>query len=83
MPLSANLEYVIYGGERNGTTRRGLNEEAKIPVIENGYYMFMDRSSESTDNTDDSMLLSRYSFNFTIAIYDTDTDILYYFEYDT
>ena len=43
----------------------------------------MDRSSESTDNTDDSMLLSRYSFNFTIAIYDTDTDILYYFEYDT
>lgn len=84
LPLSENLNIVMYGGEKDGV-KYGykLAEEAHLPKIENGYYMFEDRSSESTDSTDDSELFDRYSFNFSIAVYDCDTDTMYYFEYDT
>ena len=56
-----------------------------IPQVQNGYYFFRDRHSYATDPKDDSMLLdeSRPSYNFTLAIYDTDTDTLYYAEVDT
>lgn len=84
LPLSENLELIMFGGEREGITYGyNLSEEAKMPKVENGYYFFQDRSSESTNSEDDSELLNRYSFNFSIAVYDSDTDILYYFEFDT
>lgn len=76
LPLSENLERIMYGGYE-------LAEKAHIPQIENGYYIFEDRSSESTDITDDTELFDRYSFNFSIAIYDCNTNKMYYFEFDT
>lgn len=76
LPLSENLEHIMYGGY-------GLAEKARIPQTENGCYIFEDRSSESTDSADDTDLFNRHSFNFSIAVYDCDTDKLYYFEYDT
>ncbi len=42
-----------------------------------------DRYHDSTDPYDDSNVLARASFNFTIALYDAETDILYYCEFDT
>ena len=54
-----------------------------FPEIQHGYYMFIDRHRESSDPSDDSKVLNRSSFNFTIAVYDTDQDILYYAEFDT
>ena len=60
-----------------------LAEEAKMPKIENGYYIFYDRSDESTNNEDDSELINRHSYNFSMAVYDSDTNRMYYFEYDT
>ena len=84
LPLSENLNLIMYGGSKDGVTYvYELAEEAHIPEIENGYYIFEDRSSESTDSTDDTELFDRYSFNFSIAIYDCDTDRMYYFEFDT
>lgn len=84
LPLSENLNLIMYGGEKDGVTYGyNLAEEAHMPKIENGYYMFEDRSSESKDSTDDSELFDRYSFNFSIAVYDCDTNIMYYFEFDT
>ena len=79
-PLSENLKTVLYG---NDTYISLLAEETKIPEITNGYYYFYDRHSESTDASDDTNLLSRASYNFTLAIYDSDTDRLYYVEFDT
>lgn len=76
LPLSENLERIMYGGYE-------LAEKAHIPQAENGYYIFEDRSSESTDSTDDTDLFDRHSFNFSLAVYDCDTDKMYYFEYDT
>ena len=84
LPLSENLNLIMYGGEKDGVTYGyELAQEAHIPKIENGYYIFEDRSSESKNSTDDMELFERYSFNFSIAIYDCDTDTVYYFEFDT
>ena len=84
MPLPENLNIIMYGGKRNDIEYGyKLAEKAHIPKIKNGYYMFEDRHSESKDSTDDSEIFDRYSFNFSIAIYDTDYDKMYYLAFDT
>ena len=80
-PLSENLNTVLYGSSTRGALL--LKEEGSIPIIMNGYYYFCDRNSESTDSGDDTDLLSRNSYNFTLAIYDSDTNRFYYMEFDT
>ena len=83
LPLSENLALIMYGGHKDGMWYGyNLAEEANIPTIENGYYIFQDRHSDSRDTADDSALFDRTSFNFSIAIYDSDTNIMYYFEFD-
>lgn len=74
MPLPDSLNTFVY---------QPYDEALEIPQIVNGYYYFYDRHSESTDPYDASELLNRYSFNFTFAIYDLDTNILYLCKYDT
>lgn len=54
-----------------------------MPEVENGYYFFYDRHSESKDPFDSSEVLERSSLNFTVAVYDAETDKLYYAENDT
>lgn len=82
LPLSKNLNHIMYG-EEDINYEINLAREAHIPKIENGYYIFEDEHSESKDSRDDSELFDRYSFNFSIALYDSDTDKMYYFEFDT
>lgn len=84
LPLTENLQLAMYGGEKNGV-HYGYNfaEEAHWPEISNGVYKFVDRHDEAFDKSDDTNLLNRYSFNFSIAVYDLDTNIFYYFEQDT
>ena len=55
-------------------------ESTLMPEVENGYYIVIDRHSEKNENDD---ILGRTSYNFTMAIYDTDANILYYCEFDT
>ena len=84
LPLTENLQIVMYGGVKDNVSYGyGFAEEAHWPDISNGVYKFVDRHSESTDESDDTNLLDRFSFNFSIAVYDLDTDTLYYFEMDT
>ena len=84
LPLSKNIKLMIYGGTADEVVYMSeIANAAKIPTVENGYYYFCDRHSQSTDADDDTNLLNRASFNFTLAIYDCDTDTLYYVEYDT
>ena len=54
-----------------------------FPDIQQGWYFFKDRHSQSQDSTDDSQLFSRASWNFTLAVYDSQTDTLYYYVLDT
>ncbi|MBQ2663259.1 MAG: hypothetical protein IJH36_10765 [Clostridia bacterium] len=84
LPLSENLELIMYGGERNGRSYGlTLANKAHMPKIEHGFYKFYDRHSEARDRDSDSELFNRYSYNFSLAVYDTDTDRLYYFVFDT
>ncbi len=84
LPLTENLQLIMYGGEKDGVVYcHNLAEEAHWPIINNGVYKFVDRHSEASGKSDDTNLFSRYSFNFSIAAYDLDTNTLYYFEFDT
>lgn len=74
LPLTDNLSEFLY---------KPYDDSLEIPEIENGYYYFIDRHSESNNPYDDTDLLDRHSYNFTIAIFDTDTNSLYFVEYDT
>lgn len=83
-PLSRNLKLIMYGGYKDGKYYGyELAEKNAIPKIENGYYLFIDRHDGVTDEHSDEDLFNRYSFNFTIAFYDLDTNYFYYFEFDT
>lgn len=84
LPLSENLSLIMYGGKRDGMQYSyHLAEKAGFPVVENGFYYFSDRHSQSTDSADDTALFDRSSFNFSLAVYDSDNDVLYYMEFDT
>ena len=84
LPFTENLQLVMYGGEKNGKYYGyELVEYANWPVINNGVYKFLDRHSETVDPSDDTDLIDRASFNFSVAVYDLDTNTLYYFEYDS
>lgn len=84
LPLSTNLNHIMYGGEKDGVAYGyELAKEAHMPKVENGYYIFEDNQLEGTDSRNDSELLNRASLNFEIAVYDCDTDKMYYFEFDT
>lgn len=83
LPLSENLQLIMYGGERDGMTYSyNLAQEANIPEINNGYYYFLNRKSDATSKHSDD-IFNKYSFNFTIVLYDLDTSMFYYYEFDT
>lgn len=87
-PLSENVETALYGKTTANSTRNALirdysTDELLVPEIENGWYFFYDRHSGVKDPLDDSQLFSRGSYNCTVAVFDTDTGILYFFEIDT
>lgn len=90
-PLSDSAVSIIWGSQ----TEEGNDPPLLIrdndwnhplfPRVEHGYWFFLDRHSFATDPKDDSQVLdeSRPSYNFTVAVYDTDSNILYYSELDT
>ena len=79
LPLSQNLDTVLYSGR----FLRNAHEERLFPPIKNGFYYFRDRNSKSVDDTDDTPLFSQGSYNFTLAVYDSDAKTLHYIAYDT
>lgn len=80
-PLDATVTALVYG----------ISDEASsigpylcdgggtplVPDIQNGYYLLIDRQDETGD------ILERASFNFTLGIYDSDSDTLYLLKLDT
>lgn len=80
LPLEEELELLMYGGSRGGNSYGYyFADKAGIPKIENGCYYFIDRQHD----TERTGLLYRRSYNFSLAIYDLDENILYYCEIDT
>lgn len=51
--------------------------------VKNGYYLFIDRHRETGDRFDPSESPSSETLNYTVAIWDQDEGVLYYFAVDT
>ena len=77
LPLTENLERVVYEDYFGG-----LCEDVPQDLTD-GWYYFLDRHSEAEDPEDDSGLFGRGSYNFTLAIYDKESGVLYCYELDT
>ncbi len=81
-PLNDTVQTLVYGLS-DGATHIGpmLNDNEGhpiVPEIQNGYYLLIDRQNDATAD-----ILHRDSFNFTLGLYDTDTNTLYFCELDT
>ncbi len=83
LPLSEELNRVMNLEQCNDKDCKNVYDRYNIPNIENGYYYFLDRHSESKDKNNDKDLNNRSSDNFSVGIYDKDNKILYYYELDT
>ena len=81
-PLDGIVKALVYGiSDETSSIGPFLNDgngNPLVPEILNGYYLLIDRH---TDKETD--ILSRRSFNFTLGLYDADTDTLYYCKLDT
>lgn len=87
LPLPQTVSKLLYGcrTERSVTGAYLVDEngDALFPTVQNGAYHFLDRHSDSAAGAADPALLERNSFNFTVALYDADTNTLYFGELDT
>lgn len=96
LPLTDMLARYMTGyTDSNGQTYRPSfsidnTGEPMFPDTENGYWFFLDRSSNGSSDlgsgdgsSDAEGINAAYGYNFTVAMYDTDNDMLYYCEIDT
>ena len=89
LPVSENVSALLYGGSGWSTVVKiddydaGVFDEPLFPEVTNGWYYFYDRHDNAKDRYSDANVLSRYSFNFIVAVYDADTDTLYFCKLDT
>lgn len=60
-----------------------IDKEMKIPYIEQGYWFFVDRHDKATDKYNYNEIFGRSSLNFSIAVFDTNSNILYIYALDT
>lgn len=67
----------------SGFTEYPISENIDVPEPENGRYLFFDRHSEAADPHDETAFADRDSYNFTVAVYDSDSEMLYVYELDT
>ena len=83
-PLDETTQTLVYGinsADEEGQNGPFLSDEqgnALVPDIQNGYYILIDRHTETELD-----ILERFSFNFTVGLYDTDHNILYFGALDT
>ena len=68
-PMDGHMEMVVYGN---------CADTVSWPVPENGWWYLLDRQEDGEGG-----MLTRASFHYTFAVYDSDTGILYYQELDT
>ena len=83
LPVSSLIDYPTKMKTCTGNGCNDIYDRFNIPNIKNGYYYFHDRHSLATNEYSDLGLNNRSSWNFTLAILDIDTNIIYYYELDT
>lgn len=88
LPMIGNIAKAAYGEtfygvEHMGGLAKTRDDEFFFPEVSQGYYFFYDRHRESVDPYDDTGLFHRSSWNFILALYDSEEDLLYYYKLDT
>lgn len=87
LPLSAPLAAAAYGSQEGQTTIGPYLTDAAgdplLPPVENGYFYFLDRHTQSKNNKDPALILDRYYMHFILALYDADAKMLYYCTLET
>lgn len=58
-------------------------EDETVEETAEGFYYLYDRHSQCSDPYDDTQIHSRYSYNFTAAVYDSRQGKLYFYKFDT
>ncbi len=80
-PLDETVETLVYGfSDETSSVEPYLSDDegnALVPKIQNGYYLLIDRQVES-EKASGADILHRPSFNFTLGLYDTDTNTYTY-----
>lgn len=79
-PISLEKQLLIYGSVSDGTrTVPDIDGNDRIPEIDNGYWIFKDRTSkEKKERFPDSR-----SGNYSVGVIDLDTNTLYYIKFDS
>lgn len=88
LPLPEEMSVLLYGGKIAGLSYEPLRfgsttAPCMSKAVENGYYYFSDRLARDNPKSEKENFLERGSYNFDLAIYDADTDIMYYIVFDT
>lgn len=60
-----------------------IDEGIEIPFVNNGYWFFLNRQSKVTDKYNYNEIVNIASSNYSIAIFDTASNVLYYYALDT
>ncbi len=87
LPLDETVQTLVYGiSDETGSKGPYVtddNNNCLIPEIQNGYYTLTDRYLQYYPEEKDKSILDRAALNYTLGIYDSDTNILYFFREDT
>lgn len=83
LPLSQNIQEAMNMEYCDNNKCVSTLDKYNIPKIESGYYVFIDRHPEDKNTFDDTDLNNRYSYNFSLAMFDNKTKIIYFYELDT
>lgn len=75
-PPDEAVNQLLYGNYLYDTE----TQENFVPPMEKGYYLLKDRNSQAAEKPN---IMKRGSFNFDLAVYDTDNRTLYYLVLDT
>ena len=75
LPLAHELQEAMYGSF-------ALARQVQMPEVRQGYYYFYDRYADMYPG-DAAPLLERPALNFTLAVFDSDHGVLYFYSIDT
>lgn len=79
LPMPKDLSILIFGDQ---SYEYGNAQIRKAKQVKKGFYYYLDRAQEDAGVRNEP-LLSRFSYDFTFALYDPEKQILYFYQYDS
>lgn len=83
LPLDENASRLAYGDEEHLPYLKDSQARTLAPKIQEGFWYFEDRQAQDEESKHSTDVFGRYSYNFTLAIYDANAERLYILKLDT